>query len=191
MRPDDVVLTDADSTEDAMIALACEKHGVHQVPYTEVHAHQFSSEDLVIIRVPRRVALGGEVAGAALGMSMRDYPETVRGRITICFDGWSADPRPLAETPEIIGFCVGCLFGTNIEDADRAQARETLSWFLDEREFEKYVGVDAFEMTGRLWLVANAFPWRCFLRTPDGLMRDLDANEALLAFLLDDQEGVT
>ncbi len=151
---------------------------------------------LLMYRIPREVAEGGSLAGNAVCDNILGLAEVARGGVMLSFDGWTTDPRELSQIPCVINFLRGFLLGPP-SAPDRSRARAVIEWMFDEDsigadEHGDIVDPSVYDtMTGRLWIVAHAFP--------DGILeldhttrtyqRDILRNRATLEWLTREDDG--
>ena len=168
MQTDDQVRTGRQAAEDVMLAMVENGlvDGMKQVNlatlddveqlYAEIESITSSGQSLFIYRISREVSQRGRLAGAALGILIGGMPQCAHGKVMISFDGYADDPRELHEVSQVVDFCQGMVLG-NGPHADNSFAKATIPVLLDEVALHRDGFAEAFDLAGRIWVVATAF----------------------------------
>lgn len=133
--------------------------------------------DVLVARIPRDVAEEGISGGAVFAMMLRGtFPESVRGKVLLSFDGWADDKRELFQIEQVVDFCRGLLFLNLPSGPNGENASQILELLVDEdsRAFEdgalkSPVWLDS---AGSVWLCGLCFPENVFFQERGKWMRN-------------------
>ena len=172
----DTVRTGRQAAEDTMMSMV--DAGLIPGMYSG-HVGMLSSMpgvSVLFYRIAREVSRLGPGSGAVVAQDLLSIPRQHHGNVLLSFDGWADDPRPLSSIPEVVAFCAGLLLGEALTDADHA--RSVMNVLMNEVDLIA-AGEDpseAFDMSGRLWLVSHAYSRQTILvdrESPSGFSKDI------------------
>jgi hypothetical protein len=181
---DDTVIDDPNMKEQATLELLKSKADkVYGFSELEENAQHFNDGDVMFVNISRDSTELGILGGAEFSSRM---VKSVKGggRISIMFEGYAADPRPLFAVPEVREFCQGMILG----GGNQQETEDFLSLLVDEIDLAESMGLEAAcEVAGSLWVCAHAFPNIVFFEDDDsetGFSRDVHKNHLLRALLV-------
>lgn len=142
---------------------------------------------LSVLRIPREVAERGLISGASCGLLLAGMPENMVNATMLTFDGWADDPRELFETPCVVDFCRGLLYGHL--DPNPLVGRAVLPFIAYEPSLIPALGKQrAYDTAGQLWVCGAAHPDEVYVRSAQsrsGWLRDVSAAEVVRKFILE------
>ena len=191
----DKVLTNKQAREDTFAALleAGALRGLHHRPLESVADVDRLYEEfrtsgkgtLSVLRVPREVAERGLISGASCGLLLSGMPENMKNATMLSFDGWADDPRELFQTPCVVDFCRGLLYG-HLEP-NPLVGKSVLPFLVDEPSLIPALGQrKAYDAAGQLWVCGAAHPDDVYVRSPSapsGWLRDVSAAQVIRDFI--------